>query len=176
MRRVIVANVNGVSRVVDDSAPPRSRQAVHTPGFSNTLLWSTPPNASTEYDGTDPTLSAGTFVPAPGGSSLLLLTLPPLAVFQDPGFDREAAAAEHPLISPGIYELMEPDNPGMHTTPSVDYDFLLEGKLTLELTAGEAELNAGDVVVQIGTRHAWRNRSNRVAKLLVVFIGATGTA
>jgi quercetin dioxygenase-like cupin family protein len=67
---------------------------------------------------------------------------------------------------------MEPDHPGMHTTPSVDYDVVLEGTLHLELTKGEVELHAGDVVIQHGTRHAWRNRSNQVAKLLVVFVGA----
>jgi mannose-6-phosphate isomerase-like protein (cupin superfamily) len=172
MRRVIVANVGDVSRVVEDGEPPRSKRAVYTPGFSNTLLWSTRPQQSTFFDGTDPTVSALSFVPAPGGSSLLVLTLPPMAVFQDQAFDPQAAAAEHATISPGIVELMEPDHPGMHTTPSIDYDVLLEGTLHLELTDGELELHAGDVVIQHGTRHAWRNRSDDPAKLLVVLMGA----
>jgi cupin domain len=47
-----------------------------------------------------------------------------------------------------------------------------QGTLHLELTKGEVELHAGDVVIQHGTRHAWRNRSDQVAKLLVVFVGA----
>ena len=172
MRRVLVANVDGASQVVEDGAPPRSRQAVHTPGFSNTLLWTTAPQQTLEFDGTDPTVSAHTFVPGPGGTSMLLLTLPPMSVFQDPSFDAQAAAAEHATISPGITDLMEPDHPGMHTTPSIDYDVLLEGTLHLELTKGEVELHAGDVVIQHGTRHAWRNRSDQVAKVLVVFVGA----
>jgi len=173
MRRVVAANVDGVSQVVQDGPPPRSKEAAHTPGFSNTLLWRTAPGLTTGFDGTDPTVGASTFVPAPGGTSMLLLTLPPMSVFQDPSFDAQAAAAEHAAISPGIVELMEPDHPGMHTTPSVDYDVLLEGTLHLELTEGEVELHAGDVVVQHGTRHAWRNRSDGVARLLVVFVGAT---
>lgn len=172
MRRVLVANVDGVSQVIEDGAPPRSKRAEYTPGFSNTLLWSTAPQQTVEFAGTDPTISAPTFVPAPGGTSMLVLTLPPMSVFQDPSFDAMAAAAEHASISPGITDLMEPDHPGMHTTPSIDYDVLLEGTLHLELTQGEVELHAGDVVIQHGTRHAWRNRSDEVAKLLVVFVGA----
>lgn len=176
MRRVLVANVDGVSQMVEDGPPPRSQQAVYTPGFSNTLLWSTTPQQTTDFDGTDPTVSARTFVPAPGGTSMLVLTLPPMSHYQDPSFDAQAAAAEHATISPGIVDLMEPDHPGMHTTPSVDYDVLLEGTLHLELTMGEVELHAGDVVIQHGTRHAWRNRSDQVARLLVVFVGAAPTS
>lgn len=176
MRRVLVANVDGVSQVMEDGAPPRSKQAVYTPGFSNTLLWSTAPGQTTDFDGTDPTISAQTFIPAPGGTSMLLLTLPPMSVFQDPSYDPKAAAAEHSTISPGITDLMEPDHPGMHTTPSIDYDVLLEGTLHLELTNGEVELHPGDVVVQHGTRHAWRNRSDQVAKVLVVFVGAASAS
>jgi hypothetical protein len=173
MRRIVVANVAGASRIVEVGSPPRSKRAVYTPGFSNTLLWCTRPHQSTAFDHTDPTESAQSFVPAPGGSSLLVLTLPPMAVFKDPSYDAQAASAEHATISPGIVDLMEPDHPGMHTTPSVDYDVLLEGTLHLELTDGEIELNEGDVVIQHGTRHAWRNRSDNVAKLLVVLLGAT---
>ena len=172
MRRVLVADVDGVSQVVEDEPPPRSKQAVHTPGFSNTLLWCTSPEPTTHFAGSDPTTLASTFVPEPGGTSILVLTLPPMGLIQHLPFNARAAAEEHATISPGISALMEPDHPGMHTTPSVDYDVILEGTLHLELTKGEVELNAGDVVIQHGTRHAWRNRSNSTAKLLVVLVGA----
>jgi hypothetical protein len=33
-------------------------------------------------------------------------------------------------------------------------------------------LKAGDVVVQLGTRHAWRNRSEHPARMFFVLIGA----
>lgn len=61
---------------------------------------------------------------------------------------------------PGLMEHMESDNPGMHTTDSVDYGILLKGTMTLELDDGETvDLEAGDMVVQNGTRHAWRYTS-----------------
>ena len=52
---------------------------------------------------------------------------------------------------------MEPENFGMHTTDSVDYGVVISGSITLELDDGRKErLEAGDVFVQNGTRHAWR--------------------
>jgi hypothetical protein len=36
----------------------------------------------------------------------------------------------------------------------------------------EVLLKAGDVVVQRGTDHAWENRSNRVARMAFILIGA----
>jgi len=34
-------------------------------------------------------------------------------------------------------------------------------------------VKAGDVVIQSGTRHAWRNKSERIARALFVMIGAS---
>jgi quercetin dioxygenase-like cupin family protein len=65
------------------------------------------------------------------------------------------------------------DDPGMHTTDSVDYDVVLEGEITLELDDGkEVQLKKHDVVVQNGNRHAWRNKSSAPAVMLFVLIGA----
>lgn len=81
------------------------------------------------------------------------------------------AALEH---SPGIAEALEPENPGMHTTPTVDYDIVLDGEVWLELSDGrEVKLVAGDIAVQHGTRHAWRNKSDRPATVAAILIGAT---
>ena len=64
----------------------------------------------------------------------------------------------------------------MHTTPTVDYGVVLEGEIVLDLGAGEsALLRAGDVVVQNGTRHAWRNPGTSPATVFFVMVGA-GTA
>jgi len=70
-------------------------------------------------------------------------------------------------------EHLETDNPGMHTTDTVDYEFVISGEVVLELDDGaEVTLKPGDTVVQNGTRHAWRNRTNEPAVLVVVLIGA----
>jgi len=49
----------------------------------------------------------------------------------------------------------------MHKTETVDYAIMLEGERNLVLDDGEVTLGAGDVVVQVGTWHAWsRPRGN----------------
>ena len=74
----------------------------------------------------------------------------------------------------GAIEHFEPDNPGMHTTDSVDYAICLAGELVLRLDDGaERTVTPGTVVVQRGTRHAWRNRTSKPAMMAFVLLGAT---
>lgn len=56
-------------------------------------------------------------------------------------------------FAPG-YECM------MHRTQSVDYGIVIEGEIVSVLESGEETvLKRGDVMVQRGTMHAWRNDS-----------------
>jgi mannose-6-phosphate isomerase-like protein (cupin superfamily) len=67
----------------------------------------------------------------------------------------------------------EEGDTGVHTTDTLDYGFILEGELTLELDDGaETILKAGDFYVQNGTRHAWHNRSGAKAVVAAIMIGA----
>lgn len=48
----------------------------------------------------------------------------------------------------------------MHRTRSLDYGIVIEGSIELVLDSGEKQvLHRGDVCVQRGTNHAWRNPS-----------------
>jgi quercetin dioxygenase-like cupin family protein len=78
--------------------------------------------------------------------------------------------AEHLSSPPGIsiangsvlrYVDMAPgDLSPMHRTVSLDYGVVLEGEVECILDSGETRhLKRGDVVVQRGTMHAWRNTS-----------------
>ena len=50
--------------------------------------------------------------------------------------------------------------PLMHRTQSLDYGVVLEGTIEMELDDGSVtRLKRGDVAVQRGTNHAWRNPS-----------------
>jgi quercetin dioxygenase-like cupin family protein len=67
----------------------------------------------------------------------------------------------------------KPDNPGFHTSDSIDYGVCLEGEMWLVLDDDhEARITPGTVVVQRGTRHAWQNRSDKPATMLYVLVGA----
>ena len=76
--------------------------------------------------------------------------------------DVEATVAEFDERLPGLADVQEPDDPGMHTTDTVDYDYVVSGEVYLELDDGaEVLLKPGDCVVQNGTRHRWNNRGDR---------------
>ena len=60
----------------------------------------------------------------------------------------------------------------MHRSFSIDYGTVLSGRLELELDGGEVvALGCGDIVVQRGTNHLWRNPSSdencRIAFVLI---------
>jgi quercetin dioxygenase-like cupin family protein len=50
---------------------------------------------------------------------------------------------------------------------------VLSGEVWLELDDGaEVHLQPGDCVIQNGTRHAWRNRSQQPCVIAVALVGA----
>lgn len=62
------------------------------------------------------------------------------------------------------------DADGWHTTPTVDYVQVIEGDVFLALDTTEVALTTGDCVVQRATRHAWRNRTDRPARIAAVMM------
>ncbi|KAF4490180.1 Cupin domain [Fusarium agapanthi] len=63
----------------------------------------------------------------------------------------------------------------MHRTISLDYGVVLEGEIDLILDSGEKRvMRRGDISVQRGTNHAWKNRSGESwARMLYVLQPAT---
>lgn len=67
--------------------------------------------------------------------------------------------------------------PACTPPPTVDYAVVLDGDIVLDLDGGAtALLHAGDIVVQNGTRHAWRNPGTRPATVFFVLIGTGGAS
>jgi hypothetical protein len=162
---------DGSSVVALQSSPPRADVFEHIPGMVSRLVWATQGATRLPFDGVDPTPGVTSFVPGPAETRFVIVTFPPDSVFASPGFDPDAAARENLAVSPGLAERFEPD--GMHTTPTVDYGIVLEGQIWLELDEGRSTLlRQHDVVVQHGTRHAWRNKTDRPATVAFVLIGA----
>ena len=92
--------------------------------------------------------------------------------------DTDNALLPSGLTMPGGSVLRIVDMPAgmrspMHRTWSVDYGIVLDGQVDLELDDGICvHLQAGDVVVQRGTIHAWANRSTSAARMIFVLIDA----
>ena len=88
------------------------------------------------------------------------------------GLDIEAGLRELQAKLPGMLETNEYDQPGMHTTDTVDMEIVISGEIVLELDDGvETTLRPGDVNIQNGTRHRWHNRGSEPAVLAVAMVG-----
>jgi hypothetical protein len=174
VRRVVTGrDPKGKSVFWSVGLAPKSLNYVHIPGMSNTQVWATPPQPSLGARISDPTLDRKSVLPALGGTEFMIVRFPPDSVMQAPHFDPAAAAREDAGWLPGLSECFEPDSPGMHTTDTIDYGIVLTGEIWLELDDGVTELlRQGDVVIQNGTRHAWRNKSELEAVIAFVLVGA----
>ena len=170
-RRIVTGNVNGKS-VVQSDEQIQAYEFKSVPNYEHTLIWvnpSTPDLREKQRFDRYPE----SVVPGPGGTSLHLVTFPPSSIFADPSFDGEAARKEALIRLRGLADHFEKVDPGMHKTNTVDYAIVFDGEMWLELDdAKTIHLKKGDVVVQNGTRHAWRNKSNAPVTMLFFLNGA----
>jgi mannose-6-phosphate isomerase-like protein (cupin superfamily) len=174
VRRVVTGHdVEGRARVVDDRAvEPITSKLM--PGCATYRLWGRDERPTFPDDGSPRRAEA--YYPPRDGSRFMINTIAPGELVPPPDLDEAAALAELERLMPGAMAAMEPDTPGMHTTDSIDYVLVVSGEVTLDLDDGEqAMLRAGDVVVQNGTRHAWRNHGTEPCTIVGVAIGADRT-
>lgn len=59
-----------------------------------------------------------------------------------------------------------------HTTDTIDYVIVLSGKVLLELETGSVELKTGDLIIDRGVKHSWRDIGDEPATLLAAVIRA----
>lgn len=141
------------------------------PGYKNFELWSTQGPRRVPHRGPLPKMTR--YFPNQNGTVLRYFELPPRRIGRRSRLDEASGAKEIARVLPGLLEHMEPGTAGMHTTDTVDYIIVLQGRVFLELdNKKQVELRAGDCVIQNGTRHAWHNRSNRPALLAAILLGA----
>ena len=171
--RLIVTghNSEGEAVFVDDCRPdPVSVQAL--PGADFFLLWGTPPSGP-KVGERDAAPVLRPYFPGLGESRILFLRWAAQSSEPEVVGDPAAVADEVAEKLPGLLDPFEDDGDGMHTTDTVDYAICLEGELTLRLdNDAEVTLTPGTCVVQLGTRHAWKNRSDQPALMCYVQLGA----
>lgn len=173
VRRVVAGTQNGKSVFWADGPSPHTYEYKHVPGFATSLIWQTEkaPNLPNEF--IDPVSSTSSLLPHVGESKCLMVSFPPDSVFLSTAFNPESANAEQQEYLLGLYECFDPEHPGKHATPTIDVGVVIKGPVVLELDDGEhCELNNGDVVIQHGNVHAWRNPGSEPAQVLFVLVGA----
>ena len=171
VRRVVTGHdPSGRSVFAADEAVEPITVAAY-PGWAFHALWGGDRTSVFPDDGSQPPWT--TYFPGVEGFRFSLSTIPPEGIEPPEGIDVAAAAAEVERAMPGLLSHMEPDAPGMHTTDTIDLEVILSGEVILELDDGaERLLRAGEVVVQNGTRHRWRNPGPDPAVMAVFMLGA----
>jgi len=174
VRRVVAGTDDkGRSVILSDGPAPHTHDFGTLPGQSQTRIWFTaePPAVVPPPD--EPTTPTGPVLPGVGGASFVIVRFAPDSVVDDPAFDPAAMGKEFATWAPDIAAASDPDEPGMHRTPSVDFGVVLDGEVWLEVDGGVlTRLSRGDTIVQIAGRHAWRNQSDEPATVAFVLTGA----
>ena len=130
--------------------------AVTTPalaGLDLYLAWGTRDGAISNNEDV-PSAVLAPYWPGPGGTRLLLVT--GMASRRTHRIWRPARSGvpETDTILQGLIASVEVDDPGMHTSATLDYGIVVAGEMWLELDDGvERRLPQGTCVVQRGTRH-----------------------
>ena len=153
--RVIVTGVNehGKSVIVSDDRRPLDFALAAYPGYGISRLW--PPE--------DP--DAGR-----GSARFIAFQIPPdsgivsrLEELRGRGSTRPFAFDDEPSF-------------GMHQNSSTDFIIVLAGKVSLRVDDGvEAHLEPGDLVIQGGARHAWRNHGDVPCLMAGALVRSAGT-
>lgn len=142
------------------------------PGWAFVPVWGRDETPTYPDDGREPPWTS--YFPPLGGIRFSFTIIPPE---DQPGppedLDLGAAEAEVERVLPGMLADMERDDPGMHTTDSIDLEYIVSGEVVLELDGGAQKLlRAGDSVVQNGTRHRWRNPGTEPCLMAIFMVGA----
>ena len=170
IRRVVTTHdETGKAVVLFDGIAPNTKVR-KIGGFVSTLLWvtdSAPARLSGQRDRADVNIGVA---PPPNGAVFRIVDFPPITgdlanvdheqLIKDLGATHKGQAGQAPR------------HPFMHRTKSVDFAVVLEGEIEMLLDDSEVHLEAGEVVVQQGTNHAWVNRGTETCRIAFVLIDA----
>jgi len=171
IRRVVTGHTpDGKATVASDSDVDAITIGM-LPGAEFHRLWGSD-EAPTFPDAGSPRPARAYFPPV-GGFRFGVFTIGPDSVTMPKDLDMQLATAEIEDKLPGLAAHLEADNPGMHRSDTIDFEYVLTGEVWLELDDGqEVHLRAGDTVVHNGTRHAWRNKSREPCRVVFFLVGA----
>ncbi|KAK4867920.1 hypothetical protein LT330_007579 [Penicillium expansum] len=117
-------------------------------------------------------------IEAGASAALTYVTKIPASLTKDADVNNYSALLKDP---PGLtisdaavlrsYDMAPGVESPLHRTMSIDFLVVLRGEMLLTLDSGETEnIRAGEVVVQRGTMHSWKNVSSDWARMLAVTI------
>ena len=116
-------------------------------GPSDMVAWATT-GVPVDNNGAADTGGAFSFAMPASGSKFLMIEFPP--------------------TPPG-----ELSGPGIHSTDTIDYLTVVKGEIVMITETGEVTCRAGDMIVDRGVLHGWRNDGAETALVSCVMIDAT---
>jgi mannose-6-phosphate isomerase-like protein (cupin superfamily) len=165
-RRIVTGHDADGKAIAAFDGPVASRQ--RSPGGNAvTMLWVTAESPADVAGRADRAETKVGVPPPPAGSIFRIVDFAPAA--GAPPVDHHAM-----LIGMGIDPATQGymRHPHTHRTRSVDYAIVLEGEIDMLMDDTEVHVQAGDVLVQQGTNHAWVNNGTRPCRIAFVLIDA----
>ena len=176
IRRIVAGNDDtGKAVVLSDAASPDVITDPARPGFASTRLWATD-RSPARVKGIRETLHGPqTLAPPAGGTQCRYLELPP-----ERGYLGKIGMAD---VRTWFERIGSPEastakagspHPYMQRTATLDLCYVLEGEVVLVLDTAEVALKQGDVAILNGANHAWSNRAD--ANAIVILSQHSGVA
>lgn len=177
VRRIVTGHTpSGEATIVNDGPPPAEVRNPARPGFVLRNLWRTD-QAPAPVNAPDSIAEQQGLLPPTGGTVLRVIDFPPDPT--DPEVHRQQLEKTFRATYPDADHTgsdRDQPHPGMHKTETVDYAIVLYGSMIAILDDCETEMQAGDILIQRGTNHAWSNRSGSPARIAFVLVDGSTMA
>jgi hypothetical protein len=169
IRRVVTGDdADGRSFIVDDGPATVVRTVPERPGYRAVNIWRTE-SAPAPIGAPDSAAAHTGILPPKEGTILRIIDFPPEP--EDPeALTRGLHATFGGMYADAQHDTRTGKHPGMHRTETVDYAIVLEGEIYAVMDEVETLMQAGEVLIQRGTNHAWSNRSAKTARIAFVLI------
>ena len=172
IRRIVTGHdANGRSVIVSDQASPHVMAIHGIPTHAVTDLWSTR-STPADPEAADPCRLPVQLAPPANGSVFRVVEFPPDRDWLGRVDTRAAFASMGDSATKALSGAAREPHPFMHKTVSVDYALVISGEIWAVLDQQESLMQAGDVLIQRGTNHAWSNRSDQPCLVAFVLIDA----
>ena len=170
VRRVVTGHRRDGKSIIASDQAVTGIELPGVPGAILTTLWGADETLTYPDDGGEPRHQE--WFPPIGGFRFIEFFLAPDRT-APAAVNPQATAAEVERLFPGLMATMQPADPGMHRSATVDVLYVVSGRCVLELDDGsKTDLGVGDVVVQSGTMHRWHNPWAEPCRIIGMLVGA----
>lgn len=170
-RRVVTGHAANGKSIVASDGKVHGAAVPGLPGVYLTTLWGS--DGAYHYPDHGAEAPHPAWFPPIGGARFCEFILAPDSTPPDTSLTPEQIAVQAERLFPGLLSHFNPEDPGMHRSASTDMLYVVSGRCVLELDDGSrTELAAGDVIVQSGTMHRWKNKWEEPCRIIGALAGA----